>query len=275
MDLFLRIALESLSLLIGFVTLLLQQWKNTPGRWRRRLVTALALLLMVTAAVSIKLTLRDASSRSRAAAAQAHMLVQLDSLRTIEDSTRASGMRVEVQNSQLLGALKPFIQLAQLNYPGLETDTALRKLALDVKDLRNRDEFRPLAVQPRTALVQGVASLVREYSSETLEAVIYVGNDKRLQSIAGEMVEALREGGLGARIEYSMGGPIVDSSKSVFILTSAKSLPAAWSLAKALLPLFPDSVSAHRDDDSGGMMGIWLCHEPLFDSLGRVRFMGG
>ena len=70
MDLFLRIALPSLAFLIGLVALGIQHWKDTPGRWKRRLVIAMPLLLMAPAVGSITLTVRDTNSRSKTAADQ-------------------------------------------------------------------------------------------------------------------------------------------------------------------------------------------------------------
>lgn len=194
--------------------------------------------------------------------------------------------RIQLELESVKRSLDPFKKLAYLRYPEESPDSALFKLANDLRHLQERtsklevktsnvatqDAFRPLA-EPYRSQVLSNLSQVRISSKERIQKVRLwsdVGNLSR-QQVTGEIADFMKHAGINVERPQS-GMTIANGSlPPLRIKLHPEDLALANSLSNALSPLIKVKFTGEYDDKlSRGEFEIRIHGQPVFNQDGTL-----
>jgi hypothetical protein len=113
--------------------------------------------------------------------------------------------KAQSEREEIKSLLKPFIEIAQNKYPSLDTNSALNRLLLDikeVKELATRDIYKPLSASSKLSLI----SSIKEYITKSkvkppaLKFIVQQGNQNRYQ-VTLDLIEIFKAAKIDANIE--------------------------------------------------------------------------
>ncbi len=205
----------------------------------------------------------------------------------LESKVQVSG--VQLQLTDFRAAVQPLVDLAEVRYPGLETNVALRQLAADfdgiraenarlaaiVSEVDRREDFRPLVTPLRDSLKRLLGRAGPLPLDERGSVPIHTNDNRQNRALALE-VESLMVWAspmLQHDSENVWGGAPVPGTGRVWLMGPNEMLPRMRALIPALSIIFRDSITVHAlGSDLPEYTGLWFTESPRFDSLGRVTF---
>lgn len=114
----------------------------------------------------------------------------------------------QIDRDEIKSLLIPFIEVAQKKYPSLDTNSALNRLLLDikeVKELATRDIYKPISENSKLSLIASVKKYVAQNNVKppVIKFFVQQGNQNRYQ-VTVDLIEIFKAAKISASIE-SMG----------------------------------------------------------------------
>lgn len=192
--------------------------------------------------------------------------------------------KAQQDRDEIKSLLKPFIEIAQTKYPSLDTNSALNRLVLDikeVKELATRDIYKSLSENSRKELI----STIKEYISKNnvnppvIKFFVQQGNQNRYQVVL-DLMEIFNVAKLTAKIEAMGLFPQSGPQYGIEIHTNSNYANYIDGLFKVISKYYEMNVGlAVRDSKEWqkegefpkGEVHIIVSGIPLFSSNGKVN----
>jgi len=202
--------------------------------------------------------------------------------------SKAQVSDVQLQLASFRAAVQPLVNLAEVRYPGLEADVALRQLAADfvairaenarlsvtVSEIERRDDYRPLVPALRDSIGRCLRALGEVVPGDQGDIPICTNGNKQNIAIAHEIDSLLTRARIAPRCQVGVvnAGSPFECIGRVILAGPAELIPDLETLRRPLSIIFRDSIILVPVGDPY-QTGLWFMDTPQFDSLGRVRFI--
>lgn len=249
----------------------LMKWRWGVATWRSRFKIILGIFILGTAySLFSKLTIIPHLEKENA------LLNKHIQERDVEiASLRHENQKLYANNLHLQEMTAPFVRKAQEAYPELELAAAMVKLSKDLDDVRQlaeRDVFRPFSQDLRHKVANNLKSISGTYPTLQLKVIIRGREgDTNRQLFAGELLKLFQSAGIPAEIgpfstPFGMQEPLT-------LYYNPESQALAEAFMNALAPVFISTPirSQKRDSQRLGELELYLNGTPEFGSDGSAR----